>query len=681
MHRPISRVFIPALTLALACAASRAMAGEPGQTGSSRSIDESAMDKSVPPGEDFFAFANGRWLASAAVSPEQAFSGIGQELSDEARRHVREIVESAAAHPRGQAAELDKVGNMYTAFMDETRIERLGSKPLQPLLRTIGAIHDVDGLASTFATLYRDGVDVPFHVYVHRDLKDARAFSAYLGQSGLGLPGPDFYTDSSERSREIRKRYVVYIDNLLNLAGLSNSSRRAERVLALEARLASVHWSDVENRNVEAHYNPMSRQDLSALAPGIPWSDFLSDAGVASATRVVVAQPSAIRGTAAAMAGVPLEDWRDYLSFHLISSAAQVLPRPFVEADFAFEKKTLRGVTSEPDRPRRGVTLVNTTLGDAVGKQYVASYFPAESRRQAEAMVSLLLRATREVIASSDWMTAATKSHALEKLSKVTVRVGYPDKWTDYGDLSVLPDDAFGNQIRAARFAYQQEISQLRSGQTGNGWWMPPQEANAYANPFANEIVFPAAILQPPLFSESADDAVNFGAIGAIIGHEISHLFDDQGRKFDGSGQLSDWWATEDASNFKSRTAKLVGQYSAYEPIEGLHLDGQLTLSENIADLAGLEIAYRAYHLLPATRKDAGVYALTDDQRFFIAYAQAWRGMVRPEALRSQLKTEAHAPARYRALTVRNIDEWYKAFDIPAQSAMFLPPSRRVRMW
>jgi len=678
MSRPTSLI----VTMALAFGVGIAQADTPAASATHASIiDRSTMDVAVRPGDDFFEYANGKWLATASIPADHSSLSVGQRLDDDASTNVRNLVTEAAAHTGPQASALDKAGDLYAAFVDEDRIARAGLKPAESQLAGVLAIRSASDLASAFATLYRNGVDVPFHVYVHRDMKDSTVFAAYLGQGGLGLPGVAYYTDPSERGRSLRAAYLAYIQKEISLAGLSDAAVRAQGILDLETRLASTHWTEVQNRDVQAHYNPMSPEEINHFAPGVDWPGYLASSGVGGVHRVIVSQPSALKGAAALMTEVPIEAWRDYLAFHVLATMSPVLPAEFARAKFSFEKGTLRGVAREQDRSTLAVAMVNESMGDAIGQAYVARYFPPAAKAKAETMVRLLLNATAACISQATWMSDTTRAMAKTKLDGVTMGVGYPDKWTDYGSLHIDRNDAFGNQVRASQFAYDQEISQLSGKEAGNGWFMPPQAANAFANPFANEIVFPAGILQPPVFASNSDDAVNFGAIGAIIGHEISHLFDDQGRKFGATGQLLDWWAPASEKQFKSLADALAQQYSKYEPIKGTHIDGKLTLSENIADLAGLEIAYRAYHLSldgrPAPVRDG----LSGDQRFFLAFAQAWRGKSRPEALRTSLATDAHSPVRYRALTVRNLDAWYLAFNVKPGDTMYLPPSARIHMW
>ncbi|MEY2925721.1 MAG: hypothetical protein RL367_198, partial [Pseudomonadota bacterium] len=602
-----------------------------------------------------------------------------RNLSDERTRAIIDEVSKGKTAP-GSAAQ--KVGDFYASFMDEATIEKAGYDPVKPELASIAAINSPAQLAAFFGKAARLNIDMPISLGVDQDLKDNSVYSVYIGQGGLGLPDRDYYLkDDNARYVAARDTYKIYIATLLKLAGYDNAEARAARVYDLEKTIAASHWSVAERRQTEKIYNPLAMADLDGKMPGFDWADFFRAGGVAGQARVIAMHPSALTSAARLAESVPLESWRDYLAFHVINDAAPMLSKAFVDAHFAFNGKTLSGTPQNKDRWKRGVDLINTTLGEAVGQIYVARYFPPASKAKADTLVRNLTRAMDARLQKLQWMAPETKTKARTKLAAFTPKIGYPAKWRDYSALEIKPGDAFGNAVRASEFAYNRQRAKIGKPVDRSEWLMTPQTVNAYANPPMNEVVFPAAILQPPFFDPNADPAVNYGGIGAVIGHEISHHFDDQGRKFDPKGNLADWWTPEDVKRFKALTDKVVSQYGAYEPLKGSHVNGELTLGENMADLAGLTIAYDAYKLSLGGKPAPVINGLTGDQRFFLGFGQIWRSKFRDAALQLQLATDPHTPANFRPYVVRNLDGWYAAFGAKPGETYYLAPADRIRIW
>ncbi|KPF61818.1 peptidase M13 [alpha proteobacterium AAP81b] len=647
-------------------------------------FDTAGMDRSVKPGDDWVKFANGTYNKNIEIPADRTNYGMFTKLRDLSQTRTRTIVEQAAvqakAAPRG--SDVQKVGDYYAAFLDEAGIEAKGLAPLAPRLAAIAAIADRPALVAAIGEAQRLGIATPIGVAVEQDLKDPTIMAAYIGQGGLGLPDRDYYLDAKNpRFAEVRAKYVPYIAQMLTLAGIGDASAKAQAIYDLEVKIATVHWSQVEQRQVEKLYNPVARAGVAAAYPGIDWTALLTAAGVDAQPQVVIANPSAIAGAAKLLASEPLDTWKAYLAFHTLRRAAPLLPKAFVDANFAFTGTVLNGQPQDQERWKRGVDATSAALGEAAGKLYVAEYFPPEAKAKADALVRNLIAAMDSHLAALTWMDPATKAAARAKLAAFTPKIGYPDKWRDYSALEVRRDDALGNSFRAAGFDYQRNLDKIGKPIDRSEWGMTPMTVNAYANPLWNEIVFPAAILQPPFFDPNADPAVNYGGIGMVIGHEISHHFDDQGRKFDKEGKLADWWTPQDVTRFKALTDQVVAQYAEYEPLKGVHVNGELTLGENIADLAGITIAYDAWQRSLGGKPAPVLGGFTGEQRFYLGAAQVWRQKFRDAFLQRILTTDPHTPGDYRPYVVRNLDSWYGAFGVKAGEANYLAPAARIKIW
>jgi endothelin-converting enzyme/putative endopeptidase len=639
-----------------------------------------AMDSSVKPGDDFFDYVNGAWAKRTEIAADRTFVGIDSVLNDQIERDVRAIVEDMAKDPTANGKLGQQIGDLYASWMDEKQVEQLGTAPLKPWLDKIAAVKTRGELVDLFAS---PGFDSPVGLFIIPDLKNPTRYAVYAGQSGLGMPNRDYYLLKGEKYDAYRKAYRDYIVELERQAGIADPEARADRIIALETEIAKIHWTPEQSRDVEKIYNPMTRAQLRTFAPQLEWDRALAKLGLPKVGKVVVAEKSAVAAEAKLFASVPLQTWKDWTAVHFISSNAQFLPKAFDEAKFNFYSKTLRDVPAQRARWKRGVDMVNGALGEGVGQIYVQRHYPPESDRQMRELIGNILAALKEKITNSSWMDAPTKARALEKLATFDPRIGHPSKYIDYSSLDVKRDDLFGNALRAQDFDWKLLLSRFPKPVDRSLWDMLPQTNNAYYDPTQNQITFPAAILQPPYFDPNADAASNYGSIGATIGHEIGHGFDDQGRKFDAHGKLTDWWTAASAKLYTTRATDLVKQYDSYEPIPGVHIKGQLTLGENLGDLGGLEVAYAAYRRYVADHGEPPVIdGLTGDQRFFIAYGYSWERKDREGALRAQLLTNEHSPAKYRVNgVVRNVDAWYKAFDVKPGDKLYLPPDQRVHIW
>jgi putative endopeptidase len=646
-------------------------------------VDLTAMDKSVLPGNDFYNYVNGAWMKRTEIPADRASWGGFAILADLSEKRTRAVIEEAAASPvaSGPMSVKDKIGITYATFMDQAAIEKAGAAPLKPYLAKIAAIRTQGDLAKAFADATIHGIDVPVGAGIEQDLKDNTVYAVYLGQGGLGLPDKDYYLKDDPKFAEARTKYVTYIADMMRLAGQPDPQGAAQRIYDLEKQIAQVHWDRAELRQVEKGYNPMPVAQLATAMPGFDWQGMLAAQGLGSQTRVIVGQPSALTGTAKIIAATPLPVWKEYLAFHTISNAAPLLSSPFVNTQFAFYGTTLNGTPQLKDRWKRGVGLVNGSLGEAVGQVYVQKYFPPEAKAKADELVRNLIAAMDIRLQNLTWMAPETKVKARAKLAAFTPKIGYPDKWRDYSSLQVVKGDVLGNAQRVAEFEYNRQRNKIGKPVDRSEWFMTPQTVNAYANPLMNEVVFPAAILQPPFFDPNADPAVNYGGIGAVIGHELSHHFDDQGRKFDPKGNFSDWWTPQDVERFNALTDKVVAQYGAYEPIPGTHVNGKLTLGENMADLAGINVAYDAYKLSLKGKPAPVVGGYTGDQRFFMGFGQVWQTKAREASIKNQLTTDPHTPGQWRAYVVRNLDAWYPAFDVKQGQTYYLAPNDRIHIW
>ncbi|HVU31545.1 MAG TPA: M13 family metallopeptidase [Sphingomicrobium sp.] len=642
--------------------------------------DASAMDRDVKPGDDFFAFVNGSWDKRTEIASDRTYAGIDSVLNDQIEKDVRAIVEDMAKDPSANGRLGQQIGDLYASWMDEAKVEQLGTEPLKPWLAKIDAAKSRGDLVDLFAS---PGFDSPVGLFIIPDLKNPTRYALYASQSGLGMPNRDYYLLKGDKYDAYRKAYHDYIVDLLQNAGLSDAASRADRIIALETEIAKIHWTPEQSRDVDKVYNPMTRAELRAFAPQLEWDRALAKLGLPKVDKVVVTEKSAIAAEAKLFASEPLEAWKDWTAFHFISRNAQYLPKAFDEAKFNFYSKTLRDVPAQRARWKRGVDFVNGAVGEGVGQIYVQRHFPAESEKQMHELIGNILSALKDKIQDNNWMDSETKKRALDKLATFDPRIGHPVKYIDYSSLEVKRDDLLGNALRSDKFDWDLMLSRFPKSVDRTLWDMLPQTNNAYYDPTQNQITFPAAILQPPYFDPKADAASNYGSIGATIGHEIGHGFDDQGRKFDAHGKLTDWWTPATAKLYTAHADKLVGQYDSYEPIPGVHIKGQLTLGENLGDLGGLEVAYAAYRKYVAEHGEPPLIdGLTGDQRFFIAYGYSWETKYREGALRAQLLTNEHSPAKYRVNgVVRNVDAWYKAFNVQPGDRLYLPPDERVHVW
>lgn len=638
-------------------------------------------DRQVRAQDDLFQFANGAWLRTTEIPADRSQYGAFIALADQAETNLRAIVEDSAAR-RGAAGSPDQqIGDFYASFMDTARVDALGAAPLKESLDRIDALATPAELARYFGESAAKDVSSPLALYINQDAKNASAYLPNVWQSGLTLPDRDYYLKSDPQFVTIRDKLRAYAARMLGLAGVADPDGSASRVFALENRLAEVQWTAAQERDATATYNKYTVADATARTPGLDWKTYLDAAGVHT-TDFVAAEPSYFTALGAALTSVPLADWKPYLKFKLIDDLAPYLSDAFVTARFEFRSRDLTGQQEMRPRWKRGVSAVDNAMGDLLGQRYVQRYFPPDAKQRIDALVSKLIDAYRSSIDGLDWMSDETKAQARDKLSKLAVKIGYPDKWKDYSKLTVARDDLVGNVLRSAQLEHQRDLDRLGKPVDRAEWFVTPQTVNAFYHPSRNEITFPAAILQPPFFDATADDAVNYGGIGGVIGHEISHAFDDQGRKFDGTGNLRDWWTPQDVQRFTERTAALTAQYSAYEPLPGQHINGELTLGENIADLSGLTVAIRAYRLSLGGRPAPTLDGFTGEQRFFLGWAQAWRGKSRDEALRSQLLSDPHSPNSFRANgVVSNLPEYYTAFDVKEGDKLFRPPDQRVKIW
>ena len=672
-------MYVRALVFALVAAAPAAA-----QQKSSKltlGVDLTAMDRSVRPQDDFFRFINGKWADRTEIPAEMASYGSFVELRDKATFALREIIEGAAAEKQPAGTIKQKVGDFYRSYMDSARIESLGIKPLQTELNAIAKITSHRDLPVAFAQLGRVGVRAPFNAGVSQDPKNSNVYAVSMGQAGLGLPDRDYYLRQDEKFAGIRKAYTDYLAQLFTLAGQQDPAGAAQRVLALETKLAEKQWDRARNSDRNATYNKMLVSDVAKSAPAFDWQAFLSAQRGSAVDEVIVRQPDYLKEADAIVAATPVTTWKEYLTAGLLSTYADNLPDAFVDAQFNFAK-VLSGTTEMRPRWKRAITETEGALGEPIGKLYVEKHFTPQAKARMDELVKNLLAAFKVGIDELEWMSPATKAQAQDKLAKFKVKIGYPERWRDYTGLQVDATDLVGNVMRSRRFSAAESWARL--GKPVERWrmGMTPQTVNASYNSVNNEITFPAGILQPPFFDLNADDAVNYGGIGAVIGHEISHGFDDQGRKSDGDGNLRDWWTAEDAAAFEARTNKLGAQFEQYSPVEGMHINGKLTMGENIGDLSGLAVAYRAYKISLAGKEAPVIDGFTGDQRFFMGWAQVWRFKSREQALRNQLLTDSHSPGMIRSFApLTNIDAFYKAFDVKPGDKMYRAPEDRVKIW
>jgi putative endopeptidase len=641
-------------------------------------IDTANFDHSVRPQDDFYRYVNGGWLKTAQIPADASSWGAFQELRENSRNALHQLFEEASTSNAKPGSPERQVGDLYASYMDSARVEQRGTKPLGPELEAIASLKSPAELPSTFAHFARLGINGPMGVFVSADAKHSNENIVQVTQTGLGLPDRGYYLKQDAKMAAARAAYVSYIAQMLTLANQPDPEGSANRILALETEIATPQWERARNRDRNATYNKMSVSELSALTPSFDWKRYLSAAGLGKASDVVVRQPDYIKSLDPVFAKTPVSTWREYLTFHLLDDFAPELPAGFVQAHFAFHGKTLNGQQELAARWKRAVDGTNSDLGEAAGTLYIAKYFKPEAKARMDALVKNIINAYRVGIDSLEWMSPETKAQAKEKLAHFKVKIGAPDKPRDYSKLTIKRDDLFGNELRSREFEYEDMASRLGKPVDKARWGMTAPTVNAQYNSIANDITFPAGILQPPFFNVNADDAVNYGAIGAVIGHG----FDDQGRKSDGEGNLRDWWTSADANAYEARTSKLGAEYDAINPIDDLHINGKLTMGENIGDLSGLAQAYRAYRISLDGKEAPVIDGLTGDQRFFMGFAQIWRGKIRDDALRQQLLTNPHSPGDYRAkVPLVNNDVFEKTFDVQPGDKMYLPPDERVKIW
>ncbi len=654
-------------------------------------LDLAGMDRSINPGDDFFAYANGHWVRTTVIPPDRSNYGVFAMLAEQANKRTARLIQQAGKSKAAKGSEIRKIADYYAAYMNETAIEAKGLRPLKGELDDIAALPDKIALARLLGSQLRADVDplnnTNFHtdrlfgLWVSPDFDAPNRNAAYLLQGGLGMPDRDYYLGTDATSTALQAKYRDHIAAVLELAGIPDAKGRAARIYDLEHKIAEAHVSRTDSVDVHKADNRWALRDFSTKAPGLDWPAYFESAALSNQPNLMVWHPSAVTGIAALVEKEPLADWKDYLTFHAIDRASPLLPKKFLDENFKFYGSALTGTTQLFPRWKRAVDATNEAMGDAVGKLYVRRYFPPAAKAAAQTMVANIVAAFANRIDHLDWMAPETRTKAKAKLDTLYIGIGYPEHWRSYSGLHVDPGDALGNAERSELFDYHASLVRLGEPVDKSEWWMTPQTVNAVNLPLQNALNFPAAILDPPFFDAAADPVQNYGGIGTVIGHEISHSFDDQGSQFDAEGRLENWWTKEDFAHFTAAADRLVAEFDAYEPLPGMHINGRLTLSENIADVAGLSASYDGYRKAYGGKAAPPAQGFGGDQRFFIAFAQIWRSKFRPEALRASLLTNGHAPGEYRADTVRNIDAWYGAFAIKPGLKLYLAPADRVRVW
>ncbi|MGZ8292846.1 MAG: M13 family metallopeptidase [Telluria sp.] len=672
--------------IALALCASFANAPVQAQAPAAAPAPAATPSMTVMPGDDFFAYANADWLAKTEIPADRSTWGAGAALAEETNERIRKMIESIAADKNAKG-EARMVADYYSTFMDEAGIEAKGTGPLKAELAKIDAIKDRAGLVRALGASLRADVDPLnatdfftenlFGLWVAQGLNEPSRNMPYLLQGGLGMPDRAYYLTQSERMAGLRTKYQQHIAAMLKLAGYADAEARAARVFALEMAIAQSHAPREDSANVLKANNSWTMKDFAANAPGMDWSAFFKAAGLSGQNKFIVWHPGAVKGAASLVGSGDVAAWKDFLAFHTINHHASMLPKAFADQNFEFYGNAMSGTPQQSLRWKRALNATNAALDEPVGHLYVDRYFPAENKKRLQEMVGNIVTAFSKRVEKLDWMAPATRAHAQEKPKTLYVGIGYPDKWKSYSGLKIVKGDALGNAVRAERFQYAQALAKLKKPVDRTEWSMPPHVVNAVNMPMQNSLNFPAAILQPPFFDPKASDAVNYGAIGAVIGHEISHSFDDQGAQFDAQGRLRDWWTKADLEHFKTAANKLVDQYAAYKPFPDLAVNGQLTLSENLADLAGLAASYDAFKAAQAGKASP----VNGDREFFIGYGNTWRSKAREGAARQRILTDGHSPGEYRTATVRNLDAWYQAFDVKPGQKLYLAPAERVRVW
>lgn len=645
-------------------------------------ITKKNMDTLVKPGDNFAAYVNGAWMKTAKIPADKASYGAFDMLYDQSQKDVKAIIEEAAKGSNADGSDEQKIGDCFSSFMNRKDRDAKGITPIQGQMKAIDAIANYNDLAAYFGMANRTGQSIPFNISVYTDFKDPTKYTLITWQGGLGLPEREYYTATDAKMADIRKKYVAHVEKMLQLGGVANPAESATKIMALETTLATQHMKKEDTRDMMKLYNKYATADLKTLMPDFNWTAMLTKAGVEKEKNIVVTQVDYIKNLNNIIKNTPIDTWKTYLKWGLINSSASLLTTELDKQNFEFYYKTLSGTEKQEEDWKRGVSTVNGSLGELVGKVYVKKHFSPEAKERMVTMVKNLLKAYAESIKKLDWMSETTKKEALKKVDKFMIKIGYPDKWKDYSKLKIAKNDLYGNAQRATEFEYQRNLDKLGKPVDRTEWGMTPQTVNAYYNPSLNEIVFPAAILQPPFFDLNADDAVNYGAIGAVIGHEIGHGFDDQGSTFDGDGVLKNWWTPADLAAFKTKTNALVEQYSSFKAFPDLNVNGAFTLGENIGDLGGLSIAIKAYKASLNGKEAPVMDGFTGMQRVFLGWGQVWAEKSRDEALRSQIASDPHSPALFRINgVVRNVPEFYEAFKIKPTDSLYLAPEKRVKIW
>ena len=645
-------------------------------------IDVAYIDESVRPGDDFFAYVNGKWAEETEMPSDRSRYGTFDILRDEAQEHVKAIIELSASGDFAKGSDEQKVGDLYKSYLDMERRDARGIEPLNPEFERIASISSYEELAAYFAGANRRGYNVPLRTTQFADMKNPDYYAIYALQGGLGMPDREYYLKEDDTSAALRDKYVAHIEKIFDLAGKAGGAAAAQTIMALETRLAEQHMKKEDVRDRAANYNKVAKAELSGVMPKFYWDGYLAAADISGTDALIIYMTDYLRALDDIIVDTDLDTWKTYLNWGALNAAAGSLNAALDKQDFEFYGKALSGTEEQRAPWRRAVGTVNGSLGEVVGMVYVKNHFPPEAKERMLALVSNLLGAYETSIKELEWMGEETRVEALDKLNKFSTKIGYPDEWRDYSALDIEVDDLFGNLERARAAEYQRELDRQGGPVDKSEWRMTPQTVNAGYNPTRNEILFPAGILQPPFFNLEADDAVNYGAIGAVIGHEIGHGFDDSGSTFDGDGALRNWWTDEDRAEFKKRTGKLVDQYSAFAPFDDLNVNGEYTLGENIGDLGGISIGLLAYKMSLNGEEAPVIDGLTGTQRVFLGFGQVWRGIIRDEELRRRIATDSHAPKVYRANgAVRNVPEFYEAFDVTEGDALYLAPEDRVKIW
>lgn len=645
-------------------------------------INKKNMDTLVKPGDNFAMYVNGAWMKTAKIPADKSSYGAFDMLYDQSQKDVKAIIEEAAKSNNAEGSDEQKIGDYYASFMDRKGRDAKGIAPIQPELKAIDAIASYDDLAAYFGKANRAGLSIPFSVSVMSDFKDPTKHTLITWQGGLGLPEREYYLATDAKMTDIRQKYVAHIEKMFQLTNMPNAAESAAKIMALETALAGQHMRKEDTRDIVKLYNAYAVKDLKTLMPDFNWTAMLKNAGVDKEKKLVVTQVEYTKSLNNLIKNTPIDTWKTYLKWGVINGSAGLLTTALDKQNFEFYGKNLYGTESQQEDWKRAVEMVNGGLGEVVGKVYVKKHFSPEAKERMTQMVKNLLKAYAESIKTLDWMSAATKKEALKKVDNFMIKIGYPDQWRDYSALKIAKNDLYGNATRATEFEYNRNLAKLGKPVDRAEWGMNPQTVNAYYNPSLNEIVFPAAILKPPFFDLNADDAVNYGGIGAVIGHEIGHGFDDQGSAFDGTGTMKNWWTPQDLAAFKKRTSALVAQYSSFKAFPDLNVNGDFTLGENIGDLGGLSIAIKAYKATLNGKEAPVMDGFTGMQRVFLGWGQVWAEKIREEALRSQIASDPHSPALFRVNgTVRNIPEFYEAFNIKPTDSLYLAPEKRVKIW